>query len=226
MNIFKGLRKSGISVNDITKLPQQVKDNAYNTKSNKITVRFFKDLSFKISEDILGEIVHTKDISVILFERPFEGCILYLEDCVYYNASKENELTIDAVKDYPFGIDYKSDLVKFNGVKYLNGNFTFQLFDKTQLAYYNKTYKFYIPMMINKIPLPIIRLDYADRILKPIDSKEVKRLSNISQVFLRQFIRLKLLERTGNRKDGIGWIALFFIILGMVLMTIINLFVG
>lgn len=226
MSLFKGLRKSNVTLEDLTKISKQAKDTAYNTKSNKITVRFFKDLSFKNSEDITGEIVHTKDLSVILIDRPFESCILYLDECCYYNTSKENELTINAVKDYPFGIDLKSDLLKFKGIEYYNNNFRIKINDKSQLKYYNKTFKFYIPVLMNNIPLPIIRLDNADRILKPINQDEIKKLSNISQTFLRQFVRLELLKRTGNKKDGIGWIAIFFIFVGMILMTILNLLLG
>lgn len=226
MNLFKGLRKNNVSLEDLTKISKQAKDTAYNTKSNKITIRFFKDLSFKNSEDVNGEIIHTKDLSVILIDRPFEACILYVDDCTYYNTSKENELTINAVKDYPFGIDMKSDLLKFNGIEYHNTKFKIRITDKSQKKYYDKTYDFYIPVLMNNIPLPIIRLDNADRILKPVNQEEVKRLCNISQTFLRQFTRLKLLERTGNKKDGIGWIAIFFIFVGMILMTILNLLLG
>lgn len=223
MNLFKGLRKSGVSIEDITNISKNAKNSAYNKKSNKIMVRFYDDLSFGDSEDIEGEIIHTKDISLILIERPLEACILYVEGVTYHNKSKDNELTINAVKDYPFGLDFRSDLVKHNGIEYRNNQYTIRLFNESQQKYYNKQYKFYIPILMDNIPIPIIRLDYADRILIPVDKDNVKRLSNISQVFLRQFIRLKLLERTGNKKDGIGWIAIFFIAIGMILMTLLNL---
>jgi len=97
--------------------------------------------------------------------------------------------------------------------------------DRSQIEYYRNTYKFYIPMMLNRKPIPIIKLDFADRILKPIDKIEVKRLSNISQSFLRTFIRLKLLEKTGTKKDNInGFMILFFLMMGALLWEIIRAF--
>jgi len=225
MKLFKGLNKSSVGIKEVVGLPKKVKDDAYNIKANKITIRYFLDLNFKESQDITGEIIHYLGYPIIIFERPFSGAILYLEDCTYHNQSKDNELTIDLVKDYPFGIDHRSDLAKIEGVEYANSGYELTIMDKSQIEYYKNTYKFYIPMMLNRKPIPIIKLDFADRILKPIDKIEVKRLSNISQSFLRTFIRLKLLEKTGTKKDNInGFMILFFLMMGALLWEIIRAF--
>lgn len=221
-NPFKNLNKSAPNIKEISSLPKHIKDTTYNNKNNKITIRYFHDLSFKESQDIQGEIIHNRGIPLIIFDRPFEGAILYLEDCIYHNQSKDGELTINLVKDYPFGIDLKSDLIKYEGIEFHNNSFEIKILNDSQEKYYKKTYKFFIPMMLNKISIPIIRLDNADRILRPVDESTVKRLSNISQTFLREFVRLELLKRTGSKKDNIGWIAIFFIMVGMVLMNIIS----
>jgi len=223
-NLFKGLNKSAPDIKNLLSLPSQTKEGMYNAKTNKIMIRYFMDFSFRDSQDIQGEIIHNLGLPLIIFEKPFSGAILFMEECTYHNHSKDMELTIDLVKDYPFGIDHKSDLIKFDGVEYHNNNYEIRITDKSLLEYYGKKYKFYIPMMLNHIPIPIIKLDNADRILNKVDEEKVKLLSNISQSFLRTFIRIKLLEKTGTKKDGIGWIAIFFIMIGFALSTLITLF--
>jgi hypothetical protein len=224
-NPFKTLNKSAPDIKSLISLPNQAKESLYNSNINKITIRYFMDFSFKDSQDITGEIVHNLGLPLIIFEKPFSGAILFVEECTYHNHSKDMELTIDLVKDYPFGIDHKSDVFKDNNIEFHNNTYEIRITDKSLFEYYNKKYKFYIPMMLNKTPLPIIRLDYADRILTPITEEKVKRLSNITQVFLRSFMRIKLLEKTGTKKDGIGWIAIFFIAIGFALHALIGLFV-
>jgi len=222
-NPFKTLNKNKPDLKELLSLPSNAKEGMYNLKANKITIRYFMDFSFKDSQDITGEIVHNLGLPLIIFEKPFSGAILFMEECTYHNHSKDMELTIDLVKDYPYGIDHKSDLIKFDGIEYYNNQYEIRITDKSLLDYYGKKYKFYIPMMLQHTPIPIIKLDYADRILQPIDEIQVKKLSNITQTFLRTFTRIKLLEKTGSKKDGIGWIAIFFIAIGMVLMSIISL---
>ena len=56
---------------------------------------------------------------------------------IYKKYNYENELTINAVKDYPFGLDFKSDLVKYNGIEYKNNQYTIKLFDDSKHKYYN-----------------------------------------------------------------------------------------
>ncbi len=226
LNPFKTLGKNAPDIKELLSLPTQTKESLYNLKVNKIMIRYFMDFSFKDSQDITGEIIHNKGLPLIIFEKPFSGCVLFVEECTYHNHSKDKELTIDLVKDYPFGIDHKSDLFKDKNIEFYNNKYEIRITDKSLLNYYNKKYKFYIPIMLNKTPIPIIRLDNAERILTPIDSNTVKRLSNISQTFLREFVRIELLKRTGSKKDGIGWIAIFFTAIGMILMTIINAFMS
>lgn len=225
MKFFKGLKKSSVDIKDLTGLPQKVKSDAYNVNANKIMIRYFLDLNFRESQDIQGEIISYLGYPIIIFDRPFKGAVLFLEDCTYRNTSKDNELTMDLVKDYPFGIDHRSDLFKDTGIEWANSGYELTILDKSQKEYYNKTYKFYVPMMLNKTPIPIIKLDYADRILKPVDKAEVKRLSNISQTFLRTFTRIKLLEKTGTKQDNInGFVVIFFLMMGALIWEIVRSF--
>lgn len=224
-NPFKTLTKNAPTIKDISRIPSDIKDSAYNIKANKITIRYFMDLNFTDSQDITGELVHNKGLPIVIFERPFSGAILFSESCVYRNHTKDGELTMDLVKDYPFGIDHKSDLFKYNGIEYTNNQYEIRITDKSLEQYYSKKYKFYIPIMLNRTPIPIIRLDKADRILNKVDEKNVKRLSNITQTFLREFTRLKLLERTGTKKDGVGWILFFGWMAGLATYAIVSLFV-
>lgn len=223
-NIFKNLNKSAPDMKELLSLPSKTKEGMYNVRVNKITIRYFMDFSFRDSQDITGEIVYNLGLPLIMFEKPFSGCVLFMEECTYHNHSKDMELTIDLVKDYPYGIDHKSDLFKDNNIEFHNNTYEIRLTDKSLLDYYGKKYKFYIPMMLNKTPIPIIKLDNADRILTCVDDASVKRMSNITQSFLRTFIRIKLLEKTGSKKDGIGWIAIFFITIGFALNSLISLF--
>jgi hypothetical protein len=55
--------------------------------------------------------------------------------------------------------------------------------------------------------VPIVRLDDAER-LTPIDKKYTKMLANITQTFLREFIDIKLLQRTGSKNTS-GMIFVF-----------------
>jgi hypothetical protein len=223
-NPFKNINKNAPTIKDLSNIPKELKDSAYNKISNTITIRYFLNMNFNISQDITGEIIHDKGLPLIIFDRPFQGAILFLEDCTYINQSKDNELTIDLVKDYPFGIDHKSDLLRFDNITYANKQFEIKICD-SQSKYYKKSYKLYIPMMLNRTPMPIIRLDDADRLLKPVNLEEVKRLANITQVFLRSFIRINLLLRTGNKNQNLGFIALFFILIGFILDNFIRLFI-
>lgn len=225
-NPFKNLNRTPVDLQEITNLPTHTKNTAYNLKANKICIRIFKDFNCRESQDVTGDIIWDKDLPLIIFHTPYEGVILYLEDFIYFNKSKDNEPTIEIVPNYPLGLDHRSDLVRHDGIEYHNNEATITILDKSQKEYYMKKYKFYIPVMLNKIPLPIIRLDNADRVLKPVDKEAVKRLTNITQEFLRQWIRLLLLARTGNRKQGIGFEALFFMMMGAILWTIISSFIS
>jgi len=221
-NPFKTLNKNKPDLKEFTGLPQKFKDNIYNIKANKITVRYFSDMRFESCQDIIGEIIFNAGYPLIIFNTPFEGAILLNNDCTYRNLSKDGELTIDIVPDYPFGIDKSCDLKRFDGVDYYNNIYEVNILDKSQEDYYKKKYKLFFPIMLNKIPIPIIRLDNADKLLKPVNNEYVKKLSNVSQIMLRTYLRIELLKRTGNKKDGVGWVAIFFIAIGMVIMMIIN----
>jgi len=163
---------------------------------------------------------------LVKFDNPFNGAILLIEDFTFINRSRNNELTIDICDNYPFGIDKNSDLIRFDDVKYYNhvkDAITEKVLGKSKGMYY-KDRKFFIPVMLNQIPLPIIRLDDADR-LQPVNKKYVKKLATITQNFLRAISDVKLLERVGSKSStGYVYVAILFTLIGMVFMMIISAF--
>ena len=66
---------------------------------------------------------------------------------------------------------------------------------------YYKDRKLFIPRLMNETVIPVIRLDDADR-LTPIDKKYTKMAANITQTFLREWIDVKLLQRTGSKNTS------------------------
>jgi len=218
-NFFKKFNKVGKSIPDtkeIIKIPTQIRENSLNINLNKIAVTYWnRDFSEKV--ETTGEIIHFTSMSLVLFNIPDKkGAILLLNKCTHINRSKNNERCIEVAENYPYGLDRNSDLIKFSDVIYqdIRDDIRQTGMGESKKLYY-KDYKLYIPVMLNEIPIPIIRLDDAERLQK-INSAYVKQLANISQTFLREWIDIELLKRTNSGKTVAGaiYIAILFFSIG------------
>jgi len=224
-NFFNSVGKDLPETKEVINIPKQFRETVENTKLNRITIRYF-DKDFLNSNDINGEIVNIAGVSLILFNVPFKGAILITEGVIYNNWSKEGEKTIDITENYPYGIDKKSSLLRFSDIKYYNIFKDVDYLNNSQQAYYKKEYKFYIPVMLNKIPLPIIELANAER-YTIIDKDHIKTLANISQDWIRNFLGIKVMERSNNKKNsGAVYIAIVGILSGMVIDSLLRAFIG
>lgn len=212
---------------EVIKIPGKIKETSTNVAANRITVRYFTN-DFSECLECVGEITRDTNIPLIIFNTPnIRGAVIKIDKFTYINRSRDNELTIDVSENYPYGIDKNCDLSKYNNVEYYN-NFKGNLTAEEQMTMSSKDLsdcKFFIPVMLNNIPLPIIRLDDADR-LSPIDKKYVKKLANVSQSFLRDISDVKLLQRVGSKNtNGYIYIAILFLIIGAFFGLILSAFI-
>jgi len=220
-NSFNKIGKQLPESKEVFKIPSKIKETAINVSLNKIAINYFSN-NFHLKDEFVGEITRDTDIPLIIFNSPnVNGAILLISDFTYINRSRNNELTIDISENYPYGIDKNSDVIKFKDVDYYNNfkdmDVRNNLKDKSQMLYYKKKYKFFIPVMLNQIPLPIIKLDDADNRVTKIDKAYVKKLANVSQSFLRMIGDVKLLQRTGSKNSsGFIYVAILFLVIGIV----------
>jgi hypothetical protein len=212
---FNHIGKDMPKTSDLMKIPSHVKETAINVNLNKIAIRYFLD-EFAECIETSGEIHRMGSTSIVLFNVPeVKGAVLLINKFTYINRSRNNERTMDVYENYPFGVDKNCDVLKFEDVDYQNfrDNRKNETVGASKAEYYKK-YKWYIPVMMNQIPLPIVRLDDADRLI-PIDKTYTKLLANVTQVFLREFMDIKLLQRTGNKaQTGMIYVAILFLVIG------------
>src|SRR5659263_129600 len=220
-NSFNKIGKQLPDSKEVFKIPSRIKETAINVSLNKIAIRYFSN-NFHLCDEFIGEITRDTDIPLVIFNSPHvNGAVLLIQDFTFINRSRNNELTMDISENYPFGIDKNSDVIKFKDVDYYNNfkdmDVRNNLKDKSQMLYYKKKYKFFIPVMLNQIPLPIIKLDDADNRVTKIDKAYVKKLANVSQSFLRMIGDVKLLQRTGSKNSsGFVYVAILFLVFGVV----------
>jgi hypothetical protein len=218
-NLFKGFNKVGKSLpnsKEVFKIPSQVKNDTLNISLNKIDVTYWNREGTEKIETI-GDIRRFQSTSLVTFEVPnCKGAILLLNGTTFINRTKNNNIGIEVCENYPFSLDRNSDLLRFSDVDYqdIRDDIRTKTLSTSQNLYY-KDYKLFIPRMMGEVPIPIIRLDNAERLQK-VDSNYVKQLSNISQTFLREWIDIELLKRTGNNKTVAGaiYIAILFFVIG------------
>jgi hypothetical protein len=153
-----------------------------------------------------------------------KGAILLLNRTTYVNKTKNNEKGIEVCANYPFSLDRNADLVRFDNVEYQEIRNNTNV-GKSQQLYY-KDRKVFIPRMMNETLIPIIRLDEADR-LTSVDKKYQRMLANITQIFLREWIDVKLLQRTGSKNtSGMVYVAGLFLVIGIVFGLVLSAFIG
>jgi hypothetical protein len=202
---FNKIGKSLPNMKEVIRVPTQIRSTATNVSLNKMAVRYW-ELDFVDCHDTVGEIVRFGSTSLVTFDVPdCKGAILLLNKTTYINRSKNNERGIEVCANYPFSLDRNADIIKFSDVQYQDIKDNVRVAPSQQLYY--KDRKLFIPRMMNEIVVPIVRLDDAER-LTPIDKKYTKMLANITQTFLREWIDVKLLQRTGSKNTS-GMIFVF-----------------
>jgi hypothetical protein len=202
---FNKIGKSLPNIKEVIRVPTEVRNKATNVSLNKMNVRYWES-DFTDCHETIGEIVRFGSTSLVLFDVPdCKGAVLLLNKTTYINRSKNNERSIEVCANYPFSLDRNSDIIKFNDVQYQDIKDNVRVSNSHNLYY--KDRKLFIPRLMNETVIPVIRLDDADR-LTPIDKKYTKMAANITQTFLREWIDVKLLQRTGSKNTS-GMIFVF-----------------
>jgi hypothetical protein len=227
---FNRMGKSLPNMKDVIKVPSEVRNQATNVSLNKIAVRYW-EMDFADCHDTIGEIMRFGSTSLVLFQIPdCKGAILLLNKTTYINRSRNNERCIEVCANYPFSLDRNSDIIKFADVHYQDIKNNIKVSDSQEAYYTNvkeaiKGRKLFVPRMMNETVIPIIRLDDADR-LTPIDKKYTKMAANITQTFLREWIDVKLLQRTGSKNtSGMVFVAGLFLAVGTIFGLILSAFI-
>jgi hypothetical protein len=220
---FNKIGKALPNSKEVLKIPSSIRSTAINVSLNKIAVRYW-EIDFTECIDTIGEILRFGSTSLVLFDVPdCKGAILLLNKTTYNNRSKNNERCIEVCANYPFSIDRNADIIKFTDIQYQDIKNNVHI-GASQTLYY-KDRKVFIPRMMNETVIPVIRLDEAER-LTPIDKKYTKMLANITQIFLREWIDVKLLQRTGSKNSsGMVYVAGLFLLIGVVLGMVLTSFI-
>jgi hypothetical protein len=223
-NSFNKIGKNLPDTKEVLRVPSTLRTSATNVSLNKIAVRYW-EIDFTDCIDTVGEIIRFGSTSLILFDVPdCKGAILLLNRTTYVNKTKNNEKGIEVCANYPFSLDRNADLVRFDNVEYQEIRNNTNV-GKSQQLYY-KDRKVFIPRMMNETLIPIIRLDEADR-LTSVDKKYQRMLANITQIFLREWIDVKLLQRTGSKNtSGMVYVAGLFLVIGIVFGLVLSAFIG
>lgn len=215
LNFFNKLNKAKLpDVKDLVSIPKKLKYESENIEINKIVVRFFNQDFSKCIESI-GIINHDTAIPLIYFDRPFKGAVIMFDDTSYINTSKNNELCIDVCESYPFTLDHNSELYQDLKIQYYNDTGNEKIDSKQSQELFNKTgLGYFIPVFLNKIPIPIIKIEKEKR-LSIVDETFVKHRIDITQHLIRQLSNVKLLERVSNKDNtGLIYCAILFLIIG------------
>lgn len=222
-NSFNKIGKSLPDGKEVLRVPSQIRTTAVNVSLNKIAVRYW-EIDFTECIDTAGEIIRFGSTSIVLFDVPdCKGAILLLNKTTYTNRSKNNERCIEVCANYPFSVDRNASIVRFPEVQYQDIKNNIHIGASQQLYY--KDRKVFVPRMMNETVIPIISLDEADR-LTPVDKKYTRMLANITQIFLREWIDVKLLQRTGSKNtSGMVYVAGLFLVIGIVFGLVLSAFI-
>lgn len=225
MGFWSNFNKIGKSLPDskeLLRVPHTIRSQSTNVSLNKIAVRYW-EIDFTDCTDAVGEILRFGSTSLVLFDVPdCKGAILLLNKTTYTNRSKNNERCIEVCANYPFSLDRNADLIRFDEVEYQEIRHNVHVGQSQQLYY--KDRKVFIPRMMNETLIPIIRLDDADR-LTQMDKKYVRMLANVTQVFLREWVDIKLLQRTGSKNtSGMVFVAAIFLAIGTIFGLVLSSF--
>ena len=200
MSLQSVIGKIGIpSPKDIVTLPKKIKNDAEKVEQSKIIVRFFTS-DFSEVIEIVGFKTNKTSIPLVYFETTEKlGCIA-LDGCIYFNKTT-NQHQIDVCEDYLFGLAKNVELFYDLNKEYYNN------ISDSEKAKMQKTklgYGYYIPVLLNKIPREVIKVDLK----KKLNSNDIRKIE-ITQYIIRQLGTVRMLERL-EKKDNSILIACFF----------------
>jgi len=198
----------------VTEIPGKLRIDSRNRNINIINIRYF-DRHFRNCIITKGTIEHRTSIPIVYFECPDKLAGLVFDDSVYTDQdTKEN--WIDFCEDYPFSLQQSTELTQYLDVEYYNDFASGVVQKKNENDPGNLSYK--IPVMINRIPREIIRIDTAQR-MRTVDGPYVSRKIEITQYVIRQLSKVMLLERVGKKDNS-------FILTGILLGGSMGIIIG
>lgn len=224
MSFLSGLRKTKLpNVDDLSKIPKSLKTSWQNTELNTIDIRFF-NTNFSKMIPTVGFINRDLAVPIVYIEKPHKAGIILLDDKTYTDVSTGKEY-LDVCESYPFGLDKNIDLKFDFDAQYYN-DIKENLIDKEKADILkDKTgIGYYLPVMLNNIPIPIIKYD-TDVKISFLNNQKIKSITYITQALLMQMSRQKLFARTtDNDNSGMGYAFLMGFLLGGILFTLFTLY--
>lgn len=201
MGILNGIRKINVpGIDEVVTIPSKIRNEADNQKINQIKVKFF-DRFFKKCFTVNGIKEHKTSIPIVYFDKPDKLGVILFDDCTYID---ENGFEcVDVCEDYPFGLNHATEHTIINDLKiqYYNdmsenklGQMSKEMFEKNGMAYY-------IPVMLNRIPREIIRIETKQK-LNLIDDNYITHKTEITAYLVRQLSKVKMLERVGKKDNS------------------------
>ena len=181
---------------ELADIPGQIRTTTQNQKLNEINIRYF-DRFFKKCISVKGIKDHKTSIPIVYFETPQPLACIIFDDSEYLN--ERNELTIDICEDYPYALNWNSELVIHLNQQYYNDFIENKVPEKKEGVEGWKVYK--IPVLLNRVPREVIRVHPDEGILRSTKPEDIQRKSEITQYLIRQIGKLKFLERVGKEDN-------------------------
>jgi len=181
---------------------KNAKDDVSRVNINRIKVNYYsKDGIFML--ETFGEINRAVKIPIIYITIPEKLGVVLLDNCMHYDEKNQTKF-INVIEDYPFSLNLSSELKKIE---------TKDLKDKK----IDKPYT--IPVLLNKIPREVIRINIDNSSLNINDEKE---LLDITQKMVYQLGHAKVLERLDKKdNDGLVIAMIIGILIGIIIGTLI-----
>ena len=179
---------------DVLAVPKKLRKTSENAKLNEINVRYW-DRSFRNPKDFKGTIDTTTSIPIVYFDNPKPNAIIQFDDCTYED--KEGKIWIEAAQDYAYGIDRNSDLAEFLNTRYYN-----DFADGKVQDIKDEKYKAYmIPVLLNRIPRPIIKINLGEK-LNVKDHTWVTVVAEVTKDMIQQLGTSEFLRGRGKKSNG------------------------
>ena len=197
----------------IIEIPDKIRETSKNNNINTINVRYF-DRFFKRCNTVKGTISRNTSIPIIYFNSPQKLAGIVFDDSTYLD--ENNQLWIDFCEDYPYALNYNTELIEFLKVQYYNDFAA----DKIEIMRNDADcYKNYlIPVLLNRIPREVIKINTRQR-LRLVDENFVKNKIEITQNLIRQFGDIIMFSRVGKKDNS-------FIITGVLIGMSIGIIIG
>lgn len=221
---FDNMRKADLpDSSEIVKIPSKLRNDAENLKCNSIKVRFFNQNFTKLIAESDGIVSYETAIPIVYFDKPAKLGVILFDDVTYTDMIR-NVTCLDVCELYAYGIDKNSSLKKELDVQYYKDLKKKRLSSKSQELYYETNCGYYVPVLLNNIPIPIIQI--KKEITNPVDGRKVLKIVEITQNLLRMLADVKMLQRVGKKDNSaLYFCALLFFLLGGGISSLITLMI-